>query len=191
MIAFLSGKPLMTATTSAIICHGVGYGVTVTSSTRTAIQHLDTAELFIHAHIKEDAFDLYGFITEDEKILFLKLLAVDGVGPKTAMGIMDKGVMEIIRAVREADVSFFQSVSRVGKKSAQKIIIELKGKLGGEELSLQEPEGKAKEVVEALVSLGFSESQSQKIVHDIDIENMRIEDAVRQSIKLLTQKTTV
>lgn len=191
MIVFLSGKPLITSSTTAIICNGIGYGVHVTSSTRGALQGLENVELFIHSHIKEDVFDLYGFVSEEEKTLFLKLIDVDGVGPKTALGIMDKGVLEIIRAIREADVSFFQGVSRVGKKSAQKIIIELKGKLGGEELTLQEPEGKAKEIVEALVSLGFSESQSQKVTQAMDIEAMRVEDAVKQGIKMLTTSTTI
>lgn len=160
----------------------------MTASTRQRLVSSDSCALYIHSHIKEDAFDLYGFLTEEERTLFLKLIDVDGVGPKTALAVMDKGVTAIISAVQTADVSFFQSVPRVGKKSAQKIIIELKGKLGGEELNLVEPTGVAKEVIEALVSLGFSETESKKVTGNLDLESLRIEDAVKQGIKLLTTK---
>lgn len=188
MIVYLSGTPLILSSLTAIVCNGVGYGVRLTSSSKSKIQNLKTVELFVHSHIKEDAFDLYGFLTEEERNLFLKLIEVDGVGPKTALNIMDRGVNEIVGAVQSADVTFFTAVPRVGKKSAQKIIIELKGKLGGQELSLVEPVGKAKEVVEALTSLGFSETESKKIAEDMDLENMRVEDAVKEGIKKLTSK---
>ena len=191
MIAYLSGKPLVGETFTAVLCNGVGYGVNITAGTKQKMIGSEQIDLFIYSHIKEDAFDLYGFLTEAEKALFLKLIDVDGVGPKTALGIMDRGVTEIIHAVREADVSFFQGVPRVGKKSAQKIIIELKSKLGGEDLTLTEPQGKAKEVIEALTSLGFGESESQKVVAAMDIEPMRIEDAVKESIKKLTREIMV
>ena len=188
MIVYLSGKPLLTATQCAIVCNGVGYGVFLTQSTKTRVATLENVELFVYSHIKEDAFDLYGFLNEDEKRLFLLLIDVDGVGPKTALAIMDRGVREITLAVQSADVSFFQSVPRVGKKSAQKIIIELKAKLGGkEDLVLSEPEGKAKEVVDGLVSLGFNESMSQKLVAGMEIESMRVEDALKDAIRAMTK----
>lgn len=187
MIVYLSGTPLITQGMTAIVCNGVGYGVHLTASSKQRVASSEHVDLFVYSHVREDAFDLYGFLTEDERTLFLKLIDVDGVGPKTALGIMDKGVSEIIKAVQTADVSFFQSVPRVGKKSAQKVIIELKGKLGGEDLTLIEPVGKEKEVVEALVSLGFSESESQKVAHSLDLQNMRVEEAVKMGIRQLTQ----
>lgn len=190
MIAYLSGVPMIKSTFSAIVCAGVGYGVNLTAGSKMKIQNLPSVELFVYSHIKEDAIDLYGFLTEDEKILFLKLINVDGVGPKTALGIMDRGVSDIIKAVQAADVAFFTAVPRVGKKSAQKIIIELKGKLGGSELSLVEPEGKAKDVIDALLSLGFSDAESKKAIETLDLENMRVEDAVKQGIKKLTSEKT-
>lgn len=171
-----------------MLCGGVGYGVQITVSTKAKIISLEKVELFIYSHIREDSFDLYGFLTEEEKLLFLKLIDVDGVGPRTAMAIMDRGVVEIAKAVQSADTSFFQSIPRVGKKSAQKIIIELKSKLGGEELSLTEPVGNAKEAIDALVALGFSETQSKKAISSMDVDNMRLEDVVTSSIKLLTKK---
>lgn len=189
MIGFLSGKPLLTSLSTLIVVNGVGYAVHVTSSTKSSLVGKEQAELYIHAHIKEDCFDLYGFLTEVEKQMFLLLLSVDGVGPRTALAVMDRGAQAIVTAVREADVSFFQAVPRVGKKSAQKIIIELKAKLGGQEdLDLVEPVGKEKEVVEALISLGFSENESRKVSKTLELDDMRIEDAVKTCIQLLTNK---
>ncbi|PWU23615.1 Holliday junction branch migration protein RuvA [Candidatus Cerribacteria bacterium 'Amazon FNV 2010 28 9'] len=187
MIAFLSGKPMITSTFVAVVCGGVGYEVKVTQSSIRQLVGKIEVELFIYSHIKEDCFDLYGFLTENERSLFLKLIGVDGVGPKTALGIMDAGIDGIVHAVQHADVSFFQKLPRVGKKSAQKIIIELKNKLGGtQELELAEPQGKAKEVVEALVTLGFNEQQVLKLTKELDIEAMRVEDAVKKGIQQLT-----
>lgn len=160
----------------------------MTSGTKAKLMGSNEASLFIHSHIKEDAFELYGFLTEEEKLLFLRLIDVDGVGPKTALSIMDRGVTEIVSAVRAANTSFFQSIPRVGKKSAQKIIIELKSKLGGEELSLTEPVGKAKEAIEALVGLGFSDSESKKVIETMDVEATRLEDLVTAGIKQMTAK---
>jgi holliday junction DNA helicase RuvA len=171
-----------------VLCNGVGYTVLVTKSVQSSVQNGATIELFIYSHIKEDAFDLYGFATEGEKQLFLQLIDVDGIGPKTALGIMDRGRDGIIKAVQSADVSFFSSVPRVGKKSAQKIIIDLKNKLGGsEDLDLSEPTGKLAEIVEALVSLGFDENQSIKAAKTLEIDDMRVEDAIKKVIQVLTR----
>jgi holliday junction DNA helicase RuvA len=187
MIVYLSGKPLITETTTAVLVGGVGYGVFVTPSTRLQMKGMQDVILYVYSHVKEECFDLYAFLNEGEKLLFTKLIDVDGIGPKTAIGIMDKGVEAIIHAVQTADVSFFQSIPRVGKKSAQKIIIDLKNKLGGkEDLNLQEPEGKAKEVVEALTSLGFSETDSVKVAKTLSLDTLRVEDAVKQAIRTLT-----
>ncbi len=187
MIGYLSGTPIVTQHATYLVVQGVGYCVEITTQTKSALMSMERVELYIYSHIKEDRFELYGFATEPEKQLFLKLIAVDGVGPKTALAIMDRGVDGIVTAVRKADVSFFSSVPRVGKKSAQKIIIELKNKLGGEEeLDLVEPTGVAREVLEALVALGFSETEGQRVVKIIEVDQMRVEDAVKKAIQMLT-----
>jgi holliday junction DNA helicase RuvA len=189
VIVYLSGTPLIQDTFSAIVCNGVGYGVRMTTNTQRQIAGKEEVNVFVYTHVKEDAIDLYGFLSEAERTLFTKLIDVDGVGPKTAIQIMDKGVSEIIHAVQTADVSFFQSIPRVGKKSAQKIIIDLKNKLGGkEDVDLSEPQGRAKEIVEALVSLGFSETESTKVTKQFDSESLKVEDGVKKAIQLLTSR---
>lgn len=189
MIGYLSGKPVVTTYSTLIITNGVGYNVLLTQTNKQQLATSDHCEVFIYPHIKEDAFDLYGFLSEAEKELFLKLINVDGVGPKTALNIMDKGADAVVSAVRTADVSFFSSIPRVGKKSAQKIIIELKNKLGSEyELDLAEPTGPVREVVEALVALGFPETKSVRIVQTFDLGAIRIEDAVKKAIQEMTKQ---
>lgn len=188
MIGYLSGICKITSSSFLVLCNGVGYTVLVTKSVQSTVHSGETIELYIYSHIKEDAFDLYGFVSEGEKQLFLQLIDVDGIGPKTALGIMDRGRDGIIKAVQSADVSFFSSVPRVGKKSAQKIIIDLKNKLGGsEDLDLTEPTGKLAEIVEALVALGFDENQSIKAAKTLEIEDMRVEDAIKKVIQVLTR----
>ena len=158
MIGFLSGTPLIIQDKILVKTGGVGYEVAVGVNTMTQIGLTSTVELFIHTHVKEDAFELYGFLTLDERKLFRLLLSVSGVGPKTALAIANTGSDAIRVAVQQADVAFFTAVPRVGKKLAQKIIIELKSKLGSlTELQLNSPVGIEQDALAALTSLGFDE----------------------------------
>ncbi|MBP9700226.1 Holliday junction branch migration protein RuvA [Candidatus Woesebacteria bacterium] len=187
MIGYLSGTPMITPTSTLMIVGGVGYSILITSSTRERLAQQEMASVFVYPQIKEDSFDLYAFLTEAEKELFKKLINVDGIGPKTALSIMDRGVSAVIAAVKTADVSFFSSISRVGKKSAQKIIIELANKFGGEEeLDLTEPTGPAKDVAAALIALGFSETESYKVLKSIPVTELKLEEAIKLAIRTLT-----
>lgn len=188
MIGYLSGVPKITATSSLIIVGGVGYSVHLTTSTKSIVAPMEQVELYVYPHIKEDAFDLYGFLKESEKALFLLLMSVDGVGPKSALNILDRGEPDVIQAIQTADVGFFSSVSRIGKKTAQKIIIELKSKLkGSADLDLSTPSDHEASIIEALVSLGFEEHASTKIAKSPELSDLRLEDAVKKAIQLLTK----
>lgn len=168
MIGFLSGVPQVTRDSVIILTCGVGYEVTVGDATRVALQSAPTAELFIHTHVKEDVLELYGFQTSDERSLFRLLLHVSGVGPKTAISIASQGADAVVVAVQQADVAFFTAVPRVGKKLAQKIIIELKSKLGSmTELQLDTPQGIEQDAVAALTALGFDEQTVLRELHKV------------------------
>lgn len=197
MIATLTGSPTFYGNQLVMVCGGVGYGVavneTVAHALRTATPTTEAKTgqitLFIHTHVREDAFELFGFATPEEKHLFETLLTVSGVGPKTALVITSASINEIRKAVEEGDVSFFSSFSRVGKKLAQKIIIELKSKLGSlEDLDLSEGTSRAIEVRQALETLGYADQEIRKVLREVDIEMLNLQEAIKACIRILSNQ---
>lgn len=186
MIGLLTGTPRVTAHSVFIVCGGVGYLVQVGSRAREYAATQTEVTLFIYTHVREDALELFGFVSEEEKELFLLLLAVSGVGPKTALVIADAGAEKIYAAIQNAEVSFFTKMPRVGKKVAQKIIIELKSKLGGiKELQLGSFDTGTQTIVDAVVSLGFAEEQVAEAVRSLDISAMNEASAIKEVLKKL------
>lgn len=184
MITYLIGTPIPQKNYLTILVNGVGYGVFVGSKTMASAANLDTIELHIYTHIKEDKLDLYGFKTEKQLSLFQLVLSVSGVGPKTALAIIDAGADRLVEGVQQANVGMFTPVPRVGKKLAQKIIIELKSKLGElKELDLGPRDEKTQNVYEALESLGFDQSSIENALNQIDIENTSVEEAIKIALK--------
>lgn len=166
---------------------GVGYAVNVGEHLLTQLQKDEKKTFFIHTHIREDALDLYGFVTEDEHALFILLLGVSGIGPKTALSIVDRGVNAVRRAVISSDVDFFTTIPRLGKKNAQKIIIELKSKLGStKELDLaSESSGDTKEIIDALLSMGFMRLEIHEVLKKITPKAHTIEEKIREALRYL------
>lgn len=188
MIAFLSGQPIIEGKSLILLVNGVGYGITTGVLTLAKLTTLGQVDLFIYTHVREDKLELYGFLTAAEKNLFMLLLDVSGVGPKTGQNIVDGRASEVISAVQNADTAFFSSVPRVGKKLAQKIIIELRGKLGElKTLSLGPSTIKEQQIIEALVSLGFNEQLIAESMQELAIEDMELETAIKETIKLLSK----
>ena len=189
MIGMLTGVVILQNQEVIIYVSGVGYQVAVTTSTTAKLINGQTVTLHIFTHVKEDALELFGFPELAEKKLFQLLLSVSGVGPRTALAISDLGASTITQAVQEANVSRFSTVPRVGKKLAQKIIIELKSKLG----SLQELElggvtdPNQQEVVAALLSLGFEEQQIYRVVREIDA-SLGVAEQAKLAMKQLAQQ---
>ncbi len=198
MIATLTGTPTFYANQLVMVCGGVGYGVAVNETTAYALRTATPSTapsttgqitLFIHTHVREDALELFGFATPEEKHLFETLLTVSGVGPKTALVITSASINEIRKAVEEGNVSFFVSFSRVGKKLAQKIIIELKSKLGSlEDLDLSESKGQGVEVRQALETLGYADHEIRKALREVDIESLSLQEAIKACIRILSKK---
>ena len=167
--------------------NGVGYRVLLSAPVLSDIPHLGTEiKVFIYTHVREDALELFGFTSPEDLRLFEYLISVSGVGCKTAMNVFAVGKRsEIIRAISGNDVSFFTSVPRLGKKNAQKIIIELKNKIGeGEDLDL----GTASindEVVTALRGFGFSTKEAEAAVRHIKDPALTTQEKVRMALKNL------
>lgn len=186
MIGYLKGSPKLLGNDLIIDVHGVGYQVSTTSSFLTEIVHSQEIELFVYTHVKEEALELFGFRSTEEKRLFLLLLDVSGVGPRTALAIIERSPQEIITAVQQADSRFFSSIPRVGKKVAQKIIIDLKSKLGSlKELDLGPTSAQHQEIVNALAGLGFAEEDVLEILRKEDYSMLSLEESIKRIIQKL------
>lgn len=204
MISYLIGKPKIIGNelvilTGSEITGAVGYGVKTTTQVLSSCTMIDDnnskdnqsqlLELYIYTHVKEDKLELYGFTSQNDVTLFKLLLTVSGVGPNTALAILNKGANQIIHAVQTADVAFFSSIKRVGKKAAQKIIIELKNKLGGEsDLNLEPMSEAESEIFAGLEALGFKEAEIEKTIKDLDLKDLPLEKAIQLAIKNMGKK---
>lgn len=184
MISYLSGTLHSKLPDSIILLTGgVGYRVHVPPTTYAQIVPSALLDLFIHTHVREDALDLYGFRTVEELSLFEMLLNVSGIGPKTALLVIDKGVEPVKKAIIKADVNFFTLIPRLGQKNSQKIIIELKNKLGSLidlDLSSESPE--ILEAAEALQSMGYSKKEALMALKGIKPEST-IQEKIKYALK--------
>jgi Holliday junction DNA helicase RuvA len=188
MIGALKAIPFQFHKNPALFFVGdVGYSVYITNGLAKTLKPDKKVLLHIHSHIREDAFDLYGFSTLEELSLFELLITVSGIGPKTALPILERGVDAIERAVTHSDVEFFTTIPRLGKKNAQKIIIELKSKLGSlQDLNLDdEPTGQTKELMDALLSMGFVKKEILPIIKKIPAKAVTLEQKLREALLLL------
>lgn len=186
MIAYLHGVPRIIGQQLIVLVGGVGYGVKVSPKILANLNSAQDVELFIYTHVKEDKLELFGFISSQEKETFELLLSVSGIGPTTALSLVAAGSSQLIEAVQNAQVSFFTNIPRVGKKLAQKIIIELRGKLGElKSLDLGPKSSAHLEIVDALTSLGFDETRVSEVVATFDLEKVDLQTAIKLAMKEL------
>lgn len=189
MIATLSGVVTEKSDQIILECAGVGYGVIVTLSDSSNLQQSETAKLYIHEHIKEDAHDLYGFIHKETKLLFEQLLSVKNVGPKVALSVLDIGTVDTVKAaIADGNVKQLQTAKGVGKRAAEQIVVELRDKVGApvsdaaESLVSRAGVNQSDEALQALVSLGYSEADAALALQNID-SSLSVEDRVKQALK--------
>ena len=188
MIGWLSGTLIAKNDPHILLnVQGVGYKVFVPQSVLAQRSSGDQVQLFVHSLVREDAFELYGFESAEDLKLFEYLLSVSGVGGKTALGVFSVGDRgSIVRAIASGDVHFFSSVPRLGKKSAQKIIIELKSKIGSsDDLDLSSDSQAQDEVVLALKSFGFSTQEAVDAVRSVQKDGQSSSEKVRLALKYL------
>lgn len=166
MISFLTGTVHTKLTDSVILLAGeVGYLVNLPIRALSQLNQNQKLELYIYTQVKEDAIELYGFKTIDELAFFKLIIGVSGIGPKTALLVIDRGVEEVKTAIVKADTDFFVTIPRLGQKNAQRIIIDLKNKLGSlVDLNLQAQSGEMMEVIQALQSMGYSKQESLQAI---------------------------
>ena len=189
MIGFLSGEVVARDDPHIVVnVNGIGYKVLASGSVLSKANLNEKLKLFIYTHVREDAISLFGFLDSLDLKLFENLISVSGVGPKTAMNIFSIGSREeIIQSIITSDVSFFTGVPRLGKKNAQKIIIELKSKLGSiEDLDLTKIDVKENsEVIVALKQFGFSNREALGALKNIKDKGKTTEEKIRLALKEL------
>jgi len=191
MIGFLKGiielldKPFV-----YIDVNGVGYKVLVSDNVYSKLSKADKIKFFTFTYVREEELALFGFLEVEDLKLFEALITVSGIGPKTALNIFSFGERkEIIEAIVKGDVSFFTSVPRLGTKNAQKIIIELKNKMGADsnlDLSGKDLLENA-EVVQALKNFGFSVGEAQKAVREIKTQGLTLDQKIKLALKALAR----
>lgn len=189
MIGLLRGVVLVKDGQSMIVdVQGVGYRVLVSNKTISSLAVGDTATLFIHTHVREDLLELYGFPEQQDLKLFEMLISVSGVGCKSALGVFSIGSRaETVNAIINNNVAYFMAVPRLGRKNGQKIIIELKGKLGDtSDIDLgSEPTGESLEVIEALKAFGFTNKEAATALQALNGEGGTTEDKIKRALKYL------
>ena len=191
MIATLTGVVAEKTLDQVILdVSGVGYGLLVTGEDYGRLATGDLAKLYVYEHIRENAHDLFGFLHLDTKQLFELLLGVNGVGPKMALGVLNTGPANDVRAaIASGDVKLIQKASGVGKRVAERIVVDLKDKVGlqGVDLSttglLQSDAALLKdEAVEALVVLGYTAADAASVLSVVD-KDLPTEERIRQALK--------
>ncbi len=189
MIGALKGKIIYREDPCLIIdVQGVGYKVFVPSVVLAKINSpQDVVLLYTHTHVRDDLLELYGFTEAQDLKLFQYLISVSGIGCKTALAIYSIGSrQEIIQAIVGNDTAFFTGVPRLGKKNAQKIIIELKNKLGGEgDFDLSADSSEANEVVSALKNFGYTPAETRIALKSLKGAGETLGEKIRLALKYL------
>lgn len=183
MIGYLEGE-IKYASKGKIILFANGIGFTVLLPANLNFLENQPAKLFIHTHLREDSLTLFGFDKPEDLDIFELLLTVSGVGPKIALAMLSSSTeTNIKKAISESNLAFFSSISGVGKKTAQKIILDLKSKIGKGDVNMGNLEGNS-ELIDSLVSLGFQKGEISTVYSKID-SSLPLGAQVKLALKLL------
>ncbi len=196
----LTGKLVKMGSGFVVVdCGGVGFYCQTSNNTLYDINGEDTVTLFTHLNVREDALDIFGFSTENELQWFRMLISVNGVGPKAALSILSElPPSRLALAISASDVKMIKSAPGIGPKIAQRIILDLKDKVGGltsgdddiyesAKVAASTEMPNTSEAVAALAMLGYSQSEAAAAASKID-PSLSVEDIIRQALKLLSKQ---
>ena len=197
MFYYIDGNlTLIDGTVAVVDCGGVGYALNTTVNSLSRLRIGERARMYVYTIIREDCFDLYGFATLEEKRSFEMLIGVSGVGPKAAQAILSANTPEsLTMAVVSGNEKALTVVPGIGKKIAQRILLELKDKLGKELESFgQDPftpgpaagpvgTDKISDAAAALSVLGYGNNEITAALKGLDMQNLSVEDIIRQALK--------
>ncbi len=191
MIGFLEGLIFDVTEDSLILkTNGIGYEISVTKQTLSDAHVLmgQNMPMWIYSHVREDAFQLFGFLTKPEKEFFTQLLKVNGIGPKSALTVMSgASVSQIQQWIEAGDAKALSALPKIGKKTAEQIVLTLKGKLVLIEDKTKAPKKSEthRQISSALVNLGFKSQLVEEFILTVD-HKATIEDGVRLGLQKLT-----
>ena len=186
MIGFLTGKLISSKPTQIILdVNGVGYLVNISISTFEKISDKDIVSLFIHTSVKEDSITLFGFFTQSEKEMFELLISISGIGPKVSLGILSGiSVDDLKDAIANGNVSRLIAIPGIGRKTAERVVLELRNKVDAIKADGSIKITSAKdEAISALATLGYQRQLAEKVVRDLLSENANysLEELIKKS----------
>lgn len=199
MIALLRGTLAYKSIDHVIIdVSGVGYRLFIPLSTFYSLPETGEISLYTHTHVREDALLLYGFLTLEEKELFVTLIGISGIGPKLAVNILSHSpVAELKNAIATSDVKRLSGLPGIGKKTAERLVLELKDKIepvatatGNQTSPAGSPSAKdlINDVISALVNLGYKENQARKVLENMELApDVPMEEALKGALKVLVR----
>ena len=201
MFYYVQGQVAHLAPYLAVIdCGGVGYACRTTNHTLSRLKPGEQAKLFTYLNVREDVFDLCGFASEEERSCFELLIGVSGVGPKAALSILSSSTPEALAmSIITGDEKALTVAPGIGKKIAQRVILELKDKLAKGQLAVPGgesyggtgitviPENKASEAAAALAVLGYSQAEIGLALKGIDVETLKLEAVIKQALKKMVK----
>jgi Holliday junction DNA helicase RuvA len=191
MISRLNGRLIEKNPTDLLIeCSGVGYEVKISLNTFSVLSDQEAVVLHTKLIIREDAHTLYGFATKEEREMFTHLISVSGIGPNTAIIMLSSMIPdEIAQAILTEDVARIQKVKGIGLKTAQRVIIDLKGKVSKMELGTENIFSSNNrnrfDALNALVSLGFDKKSAEKVLDKLDTGTQTVEELIKEALRLL------
>ena len=194
MYAYLQGN--FTYKSPALVyvdVNGVGYEVNISLNTYANIQKLEAGKLFTHLQVKEDGHILYGFFEKAEKEMFVMLIGVSGIGAATArMMLSSLQPEEVSRAIMQSNIKLLESIKGIGKKTAERLVLELKDKLGkhasDETFSIKQGNSLEQDALNALIALGISRSQAEQSIQKVILTEPSVsllEDLIKKALKAI------
>ena len=197
MIEYVRGTlEELTPAMAVVDCHGVGYGLSISLGTFSALQGKKDVKLFVYEAVREDAYQLWGFATKSEREIFMQLITVSGIGAGTARMILSAfSPNELVEVISSGNDRALKGVKGIGPKAAQRIIVDLRDKILGLDIAPTRTEGATsainqevqQEAVAALTMLGFSPAPSAKVVNKLlaDEPDMAVEQIIKKALKML------
>lgn len=191
MISYIEGQILFVESNAVVVkTQGIGYQIYINKKTQENLLEGEAAAFFTHTHVREDSLDLYGFLSHQEKQIFLLLISVSGIGPKLALAILSAvEAHDLIYAIIANDINKLLAISGVGKKTAERLFLELKDKALKIDISSPVEKGPSQKtnLLQALKSLGYSKSQSDGAVNSLDQHDfsLPLEELIKKTLNVL------